>query len=503
MSIRLEAELQIAPVALDGTEPLAPPQVTPETPHANPEPQRAAVHGLPLRVARWLGVDRAVAFTVLARTWASLAGIGTLALIARFLSPAEQGYYYTFYSLVALQVVFELGFSVVILQTASHEAAHLEIAHDGSIRGSESAHGRLASVLQKTVRWYTAAGLLMGAVLLPAGIHFFRANAPHAAAQPVHWMLPWCLVVLASCCTFQIDPIFSFMEGCGYVPQVARTRLAQAITGTAFGWCALLFHHGLLAPGLMISGQALAGSWFVWSRRSLLLPLLRHRAQKFSIHWGTEVWPFQWRIAVSWMCGYFVFQVFTPILFKCGGPQGAIQAGQMGMTMSVCGTLSSICIAWMNTKAGPFGRMIALREFAALDRMFFRTLLQSAGMAALACTGAWFTVYFLGRHGVTFAHRLLPPVPLAMMFVGTVASVIVFAEAQYVRAHKQEKFMSISIIGALYTAPAAFLAGRSGSSHGGAWGIAAVYAAGTIILGIGCGTYTFLKWRRIWHTQPS
>lgn len=75
-----------------------------------------------------LGLDRAVAFTVLARGWSSLAGVGTLTLIAHFLSPAEQGYYYTFYSLVALQIVFELGFSVVILQTASHEAAHLTIA---------------------------------------------------------------------------------------------------------------------------------------------------------------------------------------------------------------------------------------------------------------------------------------------------------------------------------------------------------------------------------------
>src|SRR5579864_6487677 len=89
------------------------------------------------RIRYWirhvLGLDRAVGFSVLARLWSSAAGLVTVALIARFLSPAEQGYYYTFGSLVALQIIFELGFSFVILQMACHESASLTIAPDGTI----------------------------------------------------------------------------------------------------------------------------------------------------------------------------------------------------------------------------------------------------------------------------------------------------------------------------------------------------------------------------------
>ncbi|HLI75681.1 MAG TPA: hypothetical protein VKV02_01950, partial [Acidobacteriaceae bacterium] len=262
---------------------------------------------LPLlrRIADTLGVDRAVAFTVLARAWSSLAGIGTLLFIARFLSPAEQGFYYTFYSLVALQIVFELGFSVVILQTASHEAAHLEIAPDGSITGPEQAHGRLANVLQKSVHWYTTAAVLMALTLVPVGLAFFRHadRGPHAVAT-VHYVLPWLLVVLASSCTFQIDPLFSFLEGCGYVPEVARTRLWQSLSGTVLGWSAFLVHRGLFAPGCFIFGQALAGGWLLYTRRGLLLPLMRHASGAFRIDWRREVWPFQWRIAISWLAGY-------------------------------------------------------------------------------------------------------------------------------------------------------------------------------------------------------
>src|SRR4029077_15389254 len=102
------------------------------------------------RVRHWLrtvlGLDRAIGFTVLARFWSSAAGLVTVALIARFLSPAEQGYYYTFGSLVALQIVFELGFSFVILQLASHERALLSISSNYEISGDAIAHARLSSV---------------------------------------------------------------------------------------------------------------------------------------------------------------------------------------------------------------------------------------------------------------------------------------------------------------------------------------------------------------------
>lgn len=314
----------------------------------------------------------------------------------------------------------------------------------------------------------------------------------HPLSQPVSWVLPWLLIVVATGLTFQIDPTFSFLEGCGYVPEVASTRLRQAILGTAMGWVALLLHHGLLAPGFIVLGQAIAGGHFVYGKRRLLLPLLRHSPGVHRIDWGVEVWPFQWRIAVSWLAGYFIFQIFNPILFAYRGP---VEAGQMGMSLTVCGTLTSMTIAWMNTKAAPFGRMIARREFVELDKTFFRAMIQSTTAAAVACTLVWSTIQVLRMHHIAFSLRLLPPVPLAMLFVATVCNIVVFGEAVYLRAHKQEKFMVNSIVGALWMAPAALVLGR----WYGAYGIAVAYLFGALLIGLGFGTYTFAKYRRLWH----
>ena len=131
---------------------------------------------------RRLGVDGAVAFTFLARVTSIVGSTGTVLFIVRFLTPVEQGYYYTLLSLVSLQLVFELGFSFVIQQLAAHECVHLELRSDGSVSGDSQAHARLASALKLSMRWYSVAAAVMALILAPLGMIFFaRCGAREAA----------------------------------------------------------------------------------------------------------------------------------------------------------------------------------------------------------------------------------------------------------------------------------------------------------------------------------
>jgi O-antigen/teichoic acid export membrane protein len=439
-----------------------------------------------------LGIDKAIGFTILARGWGSLAGLVTVALIARFLSPAEQGYYYTFGSLIALQIVFELGFSFVILQMASHERAHLTFSPGGVISGDAEAHARLASVLQKTLRWYTSAAVLLGAFLLSAGSHFFSAH-PHAG-EAVSWHFPWYAAALASTLTFQLDPLLSFMEGCGFVPNVARLRFGQAMTGSVLAWLALAAHHGLFAPAMIISGNAGVASIWLFRKRDLLLPLLRHQPGEHRIHWMKEVWPFQWRIAVSWLCGYFIFQLYNPVLFAY---RGAVAAGQMGMSLSLANALNSVAISWINTKAAPFGAMIARKEFARLDRLFFRSAAQALAVCTMGAVFLWFTAEYLNWRHLPLAHRILDPLSLGILLANTCINIVIFAQATYLRAHKQEKFLLVSVLGAVLISSSTYFLGRSF----GALGIVIAALLANLFFGLPICTHVFIKYRRLWHEQ--
>ncbi len=439
-----------------------------------------------------MGIDRPVAYTVIGRVWASVARLVTVLLIARFLSPAAQGYYYTFGSLVALQIVFELGFSFVILQMASHERAHLTIMSDGTIGGDSVAHARLASVLQKTVRWYAVAAALLVSFLAAAGTYFFSTH-PQSGTD-VNWRIPWYVAVVVTAITFQIDPVMSFMEGCGYVADVAKVRLLQSVAGSGLAWVVLVAHHGLFAPAVVIAGNAGVSMWWLFGKRRLLMGLFRYEAGMHRIHWFREVWPFQWRIAVSWACGYLIFQIFNPVLFAY---RGAVAAGQMGMSLNIANGLQGLAIAWLNTKAAPFGSMVARREYFQLDQVFFRSLWQAILVCVSGAVCIVLAVQWLNVEHARFAERLLSPWQLALLMGSVVINIVVFAEALYLRAHKQEKFLLNSVLGAAaITLFTIFL----GKLYGSAGMVMGCLATG-LFMGLPLGTWTFLKYRRIWHAN--
>jgi len=63
---------------------------------------------------RRFGVDRAIFYTLVNRGFSAFTGPVSLYLIARCLTREEQGYYFTFASILGLQIVFELGLGYVI-----------------------------------------------------------------------------------------------------------------------------------------------------------------------------------------------------------------------------------------------------------------------------------------------------------------------------------------------------------------------------------------------------
>ena len=444
----------------------------------------------------WLGLDRAIAFTVMARFWSAGAGIVTVLLIARFLTPNEQGYYYTFSSLVALQIVFELGFSFVVLQLAAHERAQLTFLPNGDIQGNAVSHSRLASVLQKSVRWYSVAAVLMAAILLPTGFYFFTVH-PHPGPE-VFWRAPWVLLVVAASLTFQLDPVFSFLEGCGSISQVARMRFGQAMLGSLLAWGAMATHHGLFSPAMMILSQAAVGLAFLFSspRKTMLKNLLMHKVGQHFIGWRREIWPFQWRIAISWLCGYFIFQLFNPVLFAYQGP---VAAGRMGMSLSIASSIGAVALAWMNTKASPFGNMVARREITKLDALFFRTLWQSTILLVVGITAFLSVLLVVNRNFPQYATRVLPPWAFALLLLTALMNHIVFSEALYLRAHKQEPFLVQAVMVAILLGTSTFLLGK----FVGVNAVAVGYFLIGGVFGLASGTGIFIRKRREWHNPVS
>lgn len=445
-----------------------------------------------LRVLHFWGVDRAVAYILIGRFWSVLAGPITIILLTRFLSPEEQGFYYTFGNILGLQIFFELGLTYVILNFASHEKAHLEWVEPGVLRGDPVAKGRLAALLRLSLVWYGVAAALVVVILLPTGLYFFDAHQPEGVA--VAWRAPWVWVVLLSALSLLISPVFAVLDGCGLIAQLSLMRIGQSILSSLILWLALSQRWGLFASvALSAFGLLWALGWLFFYKRAFFLDLLPHGANAHISWWG-ELWPFQWKIALSWLSGYFIFSLFNPVLFAF---HGAVAAGQMGMSLNLMGAISTMAMAWVMSKASPFGSLIARREYQQLDRMFFSALWQSTALVACGGAAFWLGASYLYYINHPLSQRILAPLPLGLLIAAAILTHIVAAEGVYLRSHKREPFLVPSIIGACLCSASAYLFGK----QYGATGMLASYFVITVIVGLITGTWIFLQKRRLWHSD--
>lgn len=443
------------------------------------------------KLLRFWGIDRAILYTVIARGWSVVAGPVTLVFLAIFLTPAEQGFYYTFASVLGLQIFFELGLTIVILQFASYEKASLEWTEHGTLEGDANAKARLASLLRRALAWYGVVAVLVLVTVLPTGLIFFGQHQP--SGVQIIWQLPWLWVVLASSCSLFVSPIYAMLEGCGLVAEVASVRLGQAIAGNILFWSVLTLGGGLFAaPALSTAGLLWGAGWLAVRKKAFLADLVPFRWESTAISWRREVWPFQWRIALSWLSGYFSFQLFNPALLAF---HGAVAAGQMGMSSTVMAALWTMAFAWVNTKAAPFGSLIARRDFEQLDRMFFAALWQSFSVVSLGGAAFWVAGYSLHRLQHPLSQRLLEPIPLGLLIVASILQYVVSAEAVYLRAHKQEPFLGLSLLNGCLIGLSTYFLGR----QFGATGMMAGYCAITLVVGVGGGSWIFARKRRLWH----
>lgn len=454
-------------------------------------PWGSVVAGRLRAVLRRLGVSRAVFFSILTQAWSVLVAPATMIVITHWLSPVQQGFYYTFSSILALQLFVELGLVRVIVQVAAYEWAFLGRGPRGAIEGDPRALSRLASLLRFAVKWYAVCGLLV-MVVLNVGGAFFLSTRPVAG---VDWRAPWvCLCVVAGL-AMMMSPLFSLIEGCNYVASICAFRFVQGIVSSLAIVVSIILGAALFALPIAALTRFLCGVAFIGSRHwSFIRQVVTTRISE-PIRWLAEVWPFQWRMAVSCLSGYFIFSLFTPVMFYY---HGAEVAGQMGMTWTLVSGIETVSLAWVSTRLPEWGMLIARRQFVRLDRAFAKTTIIALTVAGtgLLCLGA--AVFWLRSYHFALGARVLPVLPLALLSVQKMMNIPINTMAWYLRAHKREPMMLPSLIGGILVGLSTWLLG----ARYGPTGAAAGYVILTISFGLPTAVAVFVWCKSAWHSEP-
>ena len=446
-------------------------------------------------ITQKLGVDKAIFFTLLSRGLQISTALFTVFFIAKNLSPEEQGFYYTFGSIVALQVFFELGLTSIITQFVAHEASHLKLNSEFKMEGEALYRSRLSSLLKFCTKWYLIIAFLVFVALGTLGSIFFtKYSVEH---KDIEWFLPWILLAIGTAFNLLLSPITAFLEGLGKVKEVAQLRFVQQIIHPIVVW------GGLSIGGkLFVSGADAFIRVFVVAIiliKSPFFKILKNIWMDSGIEkvlYMKEIFPYQWRIALSWVSGYFIFQLFNPVLFAT---EGAKVAGQMGMTLTALNGVQSLTQSWINTKVPKMSGLIAQKDYKNLDSLFAKTMKQMLLIGTLAILCFVTVIYLIQSQGITFlgmdiGNRFLPIIPLSLMAWSSWTMVPISPWATYLRCHKKEPLLLNSVVMGILCCLSTVTLGYKYGLYGITIGFAALR-----IISLSWIYHTYKTKKREWH----
>lgn len=442
-----------------------------------------------------LGIDKAILYASSAKISQGIGGIVSVLMVARFLSGAEQGFYYTFASLLAIQVFFELGLNGIVTQYVAHEAVHLTLKGNHYF-GDDKYLSRLASLLHFCSNWYLVLSAIFLIALIAIGFIFFGLF--YKSDVHIVWHFPWVLISISTVLAFIVSPILAYIEGLGNVKQVAKIRLFQNLIYLTVLWVMLFAGLKLYVAGIASICGILFVVYTIYKQYGALLSNISRIKVVEKVNYRIEIFPFQWKITLSAMSGYLIFQLFNPVLFATSGP---IVAGQMGMTISVLNAVLFLTFGWVATKVPVFSGLIANKDYRTLDTIFKRTFWSSSivnflGLVIVLVVMIAIRHFDISILGSSLADRFLPIVPMIFMSIPILLNHMISAMATYLRCHKKEPMLVQSIVIGLLCATSTLLFGRL-------YGVIGITASYMIITILGfVWTCIIFNTKRIqWHNE--
>lgn len=385
-----------------------------------------------------VGVDRHVGSTMILRVWNIFIGLGLMVVIPIKMTAVDQGFYYTIMSLASVQIFFELGFNYVISQLVAHEAPYIDSNSDSA--------ARVRSIVSLSRKWYAVSSVLFFVIGGVVGVWVLKISL-----NDYRILGTWSAVLLFTSVNLYVSPKLAIIEGLGHVNLIAELRLKQSFFGYLSLVAFLFFGFGL--PAMVCISFAAAFIGLLWCRGNEYLhrfssPADTSVANASHVDWKKDVFPFQWRIAVSWISGYFIFQAMSPIVFY---HQGAESAGKLGLSLSVFNAITTLSMSWIYAKAPAFGSLISQHKHYESQKIFKVAAISSTICNMFLCCFFILSVYVIGFVYPQLIERILSFDCLVLLVICSLANQVVFSSAVYMRAFKVEPMMLNSIVTAVLT----------------------------------------------------
>jgi hypothetical protein len=391
-------------------------------------------------------MNKDVSRSIVQRSVGLASGVATTLAVPFFLSPEQQGYFYTFASVLSIQVFFELGLGQALLYKFS---SYAPVGPHLLVPGKSL---ELQSLLYSSRRIYIMITILFCLVASVVGLIFFS----HSGQPSGQWRPQWLFLVFVTSINLMQSIKLVFLESHGRVADVATLRLKVCFFSSILFFVVLALGGGLWAATVVPTLNAVASSWWIYgSSQALVYRQNRNlnvspKLSDMSRLWSQEIFPLQWRTSLSWLSGYFIFQLITPITFSRFGP---VVAGQLGFAISAMNSILFVATTFTTAIAPRLSSLFHAGMIREYNLLFDRSLARSVSAIILLSALFVFSVYSLSAIHVGVASRFLSWKLLLLYSLTVVVSAIAYCWAIYLRSQSIEPLAVQSIVTAAVMAP--------------------------------------------------
>ena len=341
-------------------------------------------------------MQKDVSRSLLQRAFGVISGLAITMSVPFFLSPGQQGYYYTFASVLATQIFFELGLGQVLLyRFSSYAPSELNRDRPTNLKSS-------SELLYVSRRIYILISILFFVIGSSTGLILFSRF--HYSG--IQWIPQWLLLVFFTSINLAQSIKFVFLESQGSIARVAVFRLKlNLIASTAFYMCDV---------------------------------------------WRRQIFPLQWRMSLSWMSGYFIFQLITPIAFIRFGPT---VAGQLGFAVSAMNSILFVATTFTSAISPRLSLVFHAGRIDLFNSLFDRSFKRSLGAIIVLTQLCVLFIFLLSKSNVDIVSRFLAWRPLLVYSVSVVFFAVVYCWSIYLRSQAIEPLVLQSTITAIVMVP--------------------------------------------------
>lgn len=392
------------------------------------------------------GIDQAIFWSTLNKGFGFIKAPFSIYFIVTFLTPQDQGLWYTFGSLGALTIFAELGFAAIITQFISHEYAKLS-TRDGLIHGEKYHLDRIFGLIRFSIRFYFYVIFLSLLILVTTGYFYFQTE------QSVIF-IAWICFSFAGGFSLFINLLQSIYQGLDKVKEMQINAFLCAVIGTFFNWGMLILHLKIWALVIGNFIGLIVAFIFLYNTAKKFWHQIYSYKISTKFNFFKETVPLQSKYAISWISGYFIFYLYVPATYKY---IGEAQAGQLGLTMSVITVIVSISSNWVSTKIPKFNMLVSNKLLVDLNKLFKKSFIQCIIIQVILSIGFIIGLVLLKQLLPSVSIRFLDLKLILLLLLSQLSITIISSLAVYLRAHKEEPFVWISVLNALLMVFAVFI----------------------------------------------